>query len=289
MSTEPSLPDWTGIRRVLVIVAHPDDADFICGGTAAQMARQGIEVTYLVLTNGDKGNHNPLITREQLIAMRKVEQRAAAEHLGVAHVLFMDEEDGFLRPTFELRKRVVREIRRIRPELIICTHPDRYFVGDGYINHPDHRNAGLVALEAIFPAADNPMFYPDLANEGYPPHKISQLYVHGATDANVRVDITDDIEQKLDAILLHRSQFEKPDEMKESWLKRWGEEQEDGTKRHAEHFRLMVFQDIPTTGLGESTDDAAQAASNGAVSAADDEGAAKLVSADLGEKQEEAA
>src|SRR5690554_4967614 len=139
-------PDWSNVHHVLVIVAHPDDADIGCGGTAIQMARQGIEVTYMILTNGDKGNHNPEITRNQLIAMRKIEQRAAAELCGVKQVLFMGVEDGFLRPTRAIRKRVTREIRRIRPELIICPHPDRYLVGDSYINHPDHRNAGLVAL-----------------------------------------------------------------------------------------------------------------------------------------------
>jgi LmbE family N-acetylglucosaminyl deacetylase len=159
--------EWETVQRALVIMAHPDDPDFTCGGTATQMARQGIEVTYLILTNGDKGNHNPEITRNQLVALRKIEQRAAADVCGVKHVQFMGEEDGFLQPTREIRYRVTREIRRIRPEVIICTDPDRYFVGDGYINHPDHRNAGLVALEAIFPASDNPMFSPD-AETGRP-------------------------------------------------------------------------------------------------------------------------
>ncbi len=92
-------PDWTHVRRVLVIMAHPDDPDFSCAGTAVQMARQGIEVIYMILTNGDKGNHNPEITRNQLIAARKIEQRAAAEVCGVKQVLFMEVEDGFLRPT----------------------------------------------------------------------------------------------------------------------------------------------------------------------------------------------
>src|SRR5437764_11779093 len=170
--TKPMQPDWANVKRALVIMAHPDDPDFTCSGTAIQMVRQGVEVTYMILTDGDKGNHNPEITRNQLIAMRKIEQRNAAAVCGVKDVLFMGEEDGFLRPTPELRKRVTREIRRIRPELVIITDPERYLVGEGYINHPDHRNAGLVALEAIFPAADNMMFYPDMADEGYLPHKI---------------------------------------------------------------------------------------------------------------------
>lgn len=235
-------PDWSNVERVLVIVAHPDDPDFTCAGTAMQMARQGIEVTYMILTNGDKGNHNPDVTREQLIAMRKIEQRKAAALCGVKSVLFMGEEDGFLRPTPEIRKRVTREIRRIRPELIICPDPDRYLSGDNYINHPDHRNAGLVALEAIFPAADNPMFYPEMADEGYPPHKISQLYVHGHPDANVVIDITDDIETKVEAILSHASQFAEPEKTKEWMLSRWGEE-EEGDKRFTESFKALRFDE----------------------------------------------
>jgi LmbE family N-acetylglucosaminyl deacetylase len=234
-------PDWSGVERVMVIMAHPDDPDFSCAGTAIQMARQGIEVTYMILTNGDKGNHNPLVTRNQLILMRQEEQRAAAALSGVKHVLFMDEEDGFLRSTFELRKRVCREIRRIRPQLIICPSPERYLVGDGYINHPDHRNAGLLALEAIFPAADNPMFYPDMANEGYLPHKISQLYVTGHDEATVEVDVTADIETKVRAILSHKSQFAEPEKL-EKWLReRWGEKQDDGSVRHFERFKGMRF------------------------------------------------
>ena len=234
-------PEWENVHRVLVIMAHPDDPDFVCGGTAAQMARQGIEVTYMILTNGDKGNHNPEITRNQLIAMRKIEQRAAAEVTGVQQVLFMGVEDGFLRSTRPIRKRVTREIRRIRPELIIIFHPDRYFVGEGYINHPDHRNAGVVALDAIFPAADNPMFYPEMADEGYLPHKISQLYIWGDAESSIRVDITDAIDIKLQAILSHKSQISAPEEAITRWKEHWGEKQEDGTLRFYEEFRVMKF------------------------------------------------
>ncbi|MFN8491845.1 MAG: PIG-L deacetylase family protein [Caldilineaceae bacterium] len=242
MTEERSMqPDWANVKRALVIMAHPDDPDFTCSGTAIQMARQGIEVTYMILTNGDKGNHNPEITRNQLIAMRKIEQRAAADICGVKHVLFMGEEDGFLRPTPEIRKRVTREIRRIRPELVIITDPERYLVGDGYINHPDHRNAGLVALEAIFPAADNMMFYPDMADEGYLPHKISQMYVFGHRDTSVRIDITEDVDTKIKAILCHKTQISNPEEAPTRWRERWGEKQADGAVRYFEQFKGMRF------------------------------------------------
>ncbi|MEZ4865260.1 MAG: PIG-L deacetylase family protein [Caldilineaceae bacterium] len=232
-------PDWTNVQRVLVIMAHPDDPDFTCAGTATLLARQGIEVTYMILTNGDKGNHNPEITRNQLIALRKIEQRNAAEVCGVQSVLFMGEEDGFLRPTKRIRERVTREIRRIRPQLIISTDPDRYLVGDGYINHPDHRNAGLIALEAIFPAADNPMFYPEMADEGYLPHKISQLYVFGHSDSTTRIDITDVLETKIAAILRHKTQISDPENAPQRWRERWGETQADGSVRYYERFKAM--------------------------------------------------
>ena len=204
-------PDWSNITRAMVIMAHPDDPDFSCSGTCISLVKQGVEVTYLILTNGDKGNHNPDITREALIEMRKREQRAAADTSGVQQVIFMGEEDGFLQSTRELRKRVVREIRRVRPELIICQSPERYFGGGGYINHPDHRNAGLVALDAIFPATDNMMFFPDLMDEGYMPHKIGQLYVVGERDVNLKIDITDTIDTKIASIQCHTSQIREPE------------------------------------------------------------------------------
>jgi len=235
-------PDWSDVQKVLIIMAHPDDPDFTCGGTVALMAKQGIEITYMILTNGDKGNHDPDITREELVERRKREQRAAAKVVGVQHVLFMGEEDGFLQPSRELRRRVVREIRRIRPELIITMNPDRYLVGTGYINHPDHRNAGLIALEAIFPASDNMMFFPELMDEGYMPHKISQLYVVGSDQGTVlEVDITSAFKQKIKAISCHETQFANMKQTKRRWRERMGKKQEDGSIHYAERFQLMKF------------------------------------------------
>lgn len=234
-------PDWEKVQRALIIMAHPDDPDFSCAGTAILMAQHGIEVTYMILTNGDKGNHNPEITREQLIDLRKREQRAAAEMSGVHQVVFMGQEDGFLQPTKELRRRVVREIRRIRPQLIITSCPDRYYGGAGYINHPDHRNAGLVTLEAIFPATDNMMFFPELMDEGYLPHKISQLYIVGDAQVDLRLDITDVFQQKIDSIICHKTQIREPEKLHERMTQRAGQKQDDGTIRYFEQYRVLKF------------------------------------------------
>lgn len=236
-------PDWEGVRNVLVIMAHPDDPDISCGGTAILMAQAGIDVHYMILTNGDKGNHNPEITHNQLVQLRQTEQRNAAAASGVKQVIFMGEEDGFLAPSRELRERVTRIIRTLKPEIIICPDPTRYYSGTGYINHPDHRNAGLVALEAIFPASDNRMFFPGLLDEGYLPHKIQQLYIANFNEGNTRVDVSAVVETKMDAILCHKTQFAARDQKAmRRWLSRWGEENEDGTRTYWETFQVMNFQ-----------------------------------------------
>lgn len=252
-------PDWEDVKNVLVIMAHPDDPDISCGGTAILMAQAGIHVHYMILTNGDKGNHNPEITHNQLVLMRKEEQRNAARVSGVKQVLFMGEEDGFLAPTRALRERVTRIIRALQPEIVICPDPTRYFYGEGYINHPDHRNAGLVALEAIFPAADNMMFFPRMLDEGFQPHKIQQLYLTNFDQGNTRVDVTAVIETKIDAILCHKSQFaEREKQATRRWMERWGKENEDGTRTHWEQFQVMKFAPRRTDAEEETEEERAE-------------------------------
>jgi len=228
--------------RVLVIMAHPDDAEFCCGVTVKRMADAGAEVTYIVLTNGDKGNHNLAVTVPELVRTRMREQRAAAALLGVHTVLFMGEEDGFLQPNRELRRRLVRLIRQIKPELIICQNPELYLRGESYINHPDHRNAGLTAIEAIFPAAGNPMFFPDLLAEGLEPHNIDELWICMVENPDHRIDITGLLELKLEALRQHASQFEDMAAM-EQWVReRWAEVNEAGERVYYESFRRMRFK-----------------------------------------------
>lgn len=225
----------------LVIMAHPDDAEFCCAGTVKQMADAGTEVTYIVLTNGDKGNHNLSITVPELVKTRMAEQGAASAMLGVKEVIFMGEEDGFLQPNRELRRRLVRHIRQIKPELIICQNPDLYFSGSGYINHPDHRNAGLAAIEAIFPAAGNPMFFPDLLAQGYEPHSTKELWVCMVAEPDHKIEITDLIDLKIQALRQYVSQFDDLDEL-EKWLReRWAQKDETGESRYYEGFKRMKF------------------------------------------------
>ena len=194
----------------MVIMAHPDDPEFFCGGTIATWAREGNKIIYLILTNGNKGSDDPNMTPERLIRVRQDEQRTAASLLGVKTIIFLDEPDGELQATLQLRQQVVREIRRHRPDIIICPDPAAYYFGNAYINHPDHRGAGQVALEAIFPAARNRMYHPELLDEGLMPHAVHEIYLVGASQPDRWVDITDVMDLKIQAIQSHASQLADP-------------------------------------------------------------------------------
>jgi LmbE family N-acetylglucosaminyl deacetylase len=193
-------------KRCMVIVAHPDDPEFFCGGTIARWVGQGMEIVYLILTNGDKGSDEVTMTSGRLAALRQEEQRAAAQILGVEGVIFLGETDGELQATLSLRRQVVREIRRYRPHTVVCPDPATYYFGSTYVNHPDHRAAGQAALEAIFPAARNRMYHPELLAEGLSPHAVREIFLIGTSDPDFWVDITDSIDLKIEAIQAHASQ-----------------------------------------------------------------------------------
>ena len=194
-------------QRAMFIYAHPDDIEFGVAGTAAKWAQNGSDVTYVVLTDGNVGSHDNGITAEQLTQTRRTEQQAAADIAGAKHCLFMGEHDGLLRPTLKLRKKLVRLIRQYRPNVVVCGDPTLYFPSDSYINHPDHRAAAQVALDATFPAAEMGLLYPELRDEGLAPHKVNHVYISRSHDPNLYIDISETIEIKLEALRQHKSQF----------------------------------------------------------------------------------
>lgn len=194
--------------RVLVVLAHPDDPEFYCGGTVARWVSEGREVNYCLLTRGDKGNDDVGIDPETLAQKRMAEQRAAAEVLGVKEVIFLDHPDGYLTPDLALRRDVVRVIRQVRPEIIVTCDPTNFFPSDRYINHSDHRAAGQATLDAVFPAAGSGLYFPELLQEeGLKPHKVEQVYVAGAQHPNTIVNVTKFLDQKLAALKEHASQI----------------------------------------------------------------------------------
>jgi LmbE family N-acetylglucosaminyl deacetylase len=194
-------------ERALFIYAHPDDIEFSVAGTAARWAQQGSRVVYVILTDGSAGTHDGKMTREELVRIRRAEQEAAANVAGAQGCVFLGYQDGLLVATLEVRKRLVRLIRQHRPQAVVCGDPRGYFYGDTYINHPDHRAAAVAAVEAVFPAAEMDLLYPDLLEEGLRGHKPNYVYISTGEDANYYVDISDTIERKIEALRQHKSQL----------------------------------------------------------------------------------
>lgn len=191
----------------MVVVAHPDDAEFFCAGTVARWAREGCEVTYVVITKGDKGSEDPSMTSEKLTVIREAEQRAAGAVLGVKNFEFMGYPDGYLQHTLDLRRDVTRIIRKYRPHVLLTFDPTSRYFGDTYVNHPDHRVAGDVALDATFPCARDRLTFPELLMDGYEPWKVRQVWLSSFDAANVWVDISDVMALKKEALLKHPSQL----------------------------------------------------------------------------------
>ncbi|MGD8966661.1 MAG: PIG-L deacetylase family protein [Anaerolineae bacterium] len=238
---------WTP-ERALFIYAHPDDVDFSAAGTAAKWARAGSEVTYVILTDGNAGSHEPDMTRERLGQIRRAEQEAAAAVVGAKECIFLGYQDGLLEPTLAARKRVVRLIRQIRPQAVVCGDPRQYFSGSTYINHPDHRAAARIAVEAVFPAAEMNLLYPDMVEEGLTGHKPNYVYVATWEDPDHFVDVSDTIALKIEALRQHRSQMGDWDP--EPWIR--ARHAEIGRKAgcaYAEPFRRMTLR--PTEDGGD--------------------------------------
>lgn len=191
-------------RSAMAIFAHPDDAEFTVAGTMAAWAKAGCVVTLVVLTSGNAGTHDRRFTRESLAQTREEEERASARRLGVRNIEFLRHDDCALLPTLEVRRELVRMVRRYRPEVVICGDPQAWFYNENYINHPDHRAAAVAALEAVFPAAEMELLWPE---EGEA-HKVQAVYIGTPLSPNTWIDITETIDTKIEALQTHASQLE---------------------------------------------------------------------------------
>lgn len=197
-------------ERVLVVAAHPDDPEFGFGASVAKLATDGADVFYVICTDGSQGGEDPSVPDAELITTRYQEQRAAAEVLGVKDVVFLGFRDGHLVPSVELRKAITREIRRFKPELVLTHAPVRVLgVGIG-ASHPDHLAVGEATLSAVYPDARNPRAYPELLDEGLEAHRVKEVWLPGYDQPDFFVDATGLIDKKIEAVLCHRSQFDKP-------------------------------------------------------------------------------
>ncbi|QYC38600.1 Mycothiol S-conjugate amidase [Nonomuraea coxensis DSM 45129] len=230
------------INRVLYVTAHPDDVDFGAAGSAALFVDQGVEVTYLLVTDGDAGGNERTLDNTGMAELRRSEQRAAAKAVGVTDVRFLGHPDGQVVPSLELRRSVARVIRQVRPDLVVTHHPDRNyrFVAP---SHPDHRAVGGATLDAVYPDARNPYAFPELLlEEGLEAWTVREVWLTGGPAPDHYVDVTDVIDRKLAALQSHVSQVAHVEgfaEVVKSRFAAWAEQAGFGPGRYAEAFQVV--------------------------------------------------
>ena len=195
------MPETSGsLDRVMVIAAHPDDPEFGCAGTVVKWAQAGRAITYVLLTSGDKGSHDPDLRPGRLARIREEEQRAAARDLGVSQLIFLRYPDGLLENTLELRRQISSVIRQHRPHIVMTIDPWR-----PYQLHPDHRAAGQAALDAIY-AAREWHVYPEQLIGDVEPWRVAEAYLFWTGNADYWEDITNCIDARISALARHASQ-----------------------------------------------------------------------------------
>lgn len=227
-------------QRAMSIHAHPDDQEFGVAGTLAKWAKAGCEIVSVIITSGDSGSNDPSKNgkyKSELAALREDEQRAANAVLGIKEAVFLHYPDGELEATIPLRKELTRLIRKYKPEVVVTGNMEGAFYGDDYINHPDHRAAAEAATYAVFPSAGTRLLFADLLEAGYEPHNVKRLYIHGAEKPDTWIDISAEIETKIQALRKHTSQLE--DDI-EKMIREWAAEagKEKGLA-FAETFKVM--------------------------------------------------
>ena len=230
-------------KRAMSIQAHPDDQDFSIAGTLARWAKAGCEVVSVVITSGDAGSNDPAHGADYkatLAGIREQEQTAANEVLGIHESIFLRYPDGELEPTLQLRRELTRLIRRFKPDVVVTGNPEAFFFGSGYVNHPDHRAAARAACEAVFPSAGTRLIFTDLLDEGFEPHNVKRLYIHGADKPDTWVNISKTIGAKVEALRKHVSQIGDWDVDKE--MRAWAKDEGKKKKlKYAESFKVMIL------------------------------------------------
>ena len=199
------------VTRAMAVFAHPDDAEFGCGGTIAKWVAEGIEFVYVVATDGSKGSADPEMNADRLITMRRQEQRNAANVLGVKEIVFLENSDGYLEHTLALRKEIARAIRQYRPQRLITMTPYRSFSINSSVNHPDHLAVGDATLAAVYPTARDRLTFPELLADGLEPYAVREVYVMGSDAPDTWIDISETLDRKIEALHQHASQIRSPE------------------------------------------------------------------------------
>ena len=234
--------DDAEVSRILVIAAHPDDVDFGSAGTVARWTDAGIEVIYCIVTDGDAGGSDPAISRADMATLRRGEQTAAANQVGVHDLRFLGYPDGQVEATLGLRRDLARVIRQVRPDRVVCPNPERNLARMA-ASHPDHRAVGSAALDAVYPDARNPFAFPELRErEGLAAWTVREVWIAGTTALNHYVDVTATFPRKVAALRAHESQtgdMENLEEFIRGWLARNAQQAGWPEGRLAEAFHVM--------------------------------------------------
>jgi LmbE family N-acetylglucosaminyl deacetylase len=225
--------------RVLIIVAHPDDAEFGSGGTIARWATSGSNIRLVVVTDGSKGSAEPDMTSEELVKIREGEERAAAAILGINEVVFLGYEDGRVENTLDLRRDIVRQIREHKPDILITHDPTARIIDNRIFNHTDHRAVGDTTLDCVYPLARDRLNFPEHEAEGLEPHKVLDVFLQGSNEWNYLVDITDTIETKIRSLWEHKSQIGEPERLAKFLRERYSDIAADSSMNYAERFRRV--------------------------------------------------
>ena len=230
-------------QSALVISAHPDDPEFGFGATIARLTDAGVAVNYVICSDGSQGGEDPTVPDAELTRRRYDEQRVAAASLGVTGITFLGIPDGHLAADIDLRRFLVREIRRYQPQLVMTHSPVRNLAGMFGASHPDHLAVGEAAMGAVYPDARNPRAFRELLAEGLAAHRVQEVWFSGLPDPDHVIDATDHVERKIDAIMCHKSQFEKPgwdpEQPRKNLLERMAKLGQEHGFAYAEGFRRL--------------------------------------------------
>lgn len=232
-------------KRAMSIHAHPDDQEFTVAGLLACWVQARCEVVSVIVTSGEAGSNESskdASYKPELVRLREAEQSSANAVLGIRDSVFLHYPDGELEPSLTLRHDLTRLIRKYKPEAVVTADPQGVFYGNGYINHPDHRAVAQAALYAVFPSSETRLIFTDLLDEGYEPHKVERLYVHGSDKADTWVDIAATIGLKISALKKHASQLGDwdPEKMIREWA---AEEGKEHGLEYAEAYKVMILSD----------------------------------------------
>lgn len=231
---------WNDQKKIQVILAHPDDPDFFCGAMLSRWSAMGHKLHYCLLTRGQRGTQDPNMDLDMLAEIRVKEQEAAAALLGISDIRWLDFMDGELIADLNLRHSIIAEIRRNRPDIVVTCDPSNIFPGQDRINHPDHRAAGQAVLDAVFPAAGNPAYIIKDETGILPAHQVEEVWLSLTHQPNFSIQLTEYLEQKMAAILCHRSQVKLTmEEMRITFNSRMEIDPITGEKAYFEKFKRI--------------------------------------------------